>query len=378
MKNVKYSQSDSSSNKILRVALLRVWGYSCYMCGKDLEAWEAQIDHIIPKSLYNGGEKGRAELADIKNLLEGNSFSIVEDGDALENLAPVCPKCNREKGDKVQLCPLLRLKLEKAKKYADEILKSVKNVKLLRKIDEVMAAFGDLDYDDPNVKDNVTFYFSAIKHVMEEAYPNDVELFEEVQNLDMPIYGKVDHCGHFPGKYHLGDRKFGIKNDPTLKNELIIFLHKYGLRINEFSDVLISEIEKKLEDDITEKIFSYIESKAISLMSPEFLTGLGLDFRTSITSFGIESESPKIEGNLIGDGGVHVFIPDYPEDEGKSQVYLRFYFEYDFDVKMKEGSDGERYIPRRIDEDTFEKYAEFPNMDILITLEKFEADYEYS
>jgi hypothetical protein len=73
----------------VRLALLVEWGNRCAWCTRPLAFMDAEVDHIVPRSL------GPAEAATMAQRL---GLGSSPDPDRFENLVPSCGRCNRRKG----------------------------------------------------------------------------------------------------------------------------------------------------------------------------------------------------------------------------------------------------------------------------------------
>ena len=308
------------------MALSKAWGNKCSYCKKGLKGdSETQIDHIIPQSIY----RDEIELAKVRHDFEGGGYLIPDDANSVENLAPIHVGCNREKGDSVPRNVLYGKVLEKAKKLSPEIVKDVETVRSLKKIRDVLIGVDLLDYDNPDVQNDMLYYFSVLEKVIKEKHPDAVDIF--YATLDMGDYVEADNCSMPPVSYALQDRK--LRLDYESCRIFLILLYRYNLSVEEFFDELILSLDRILIDDLDGVITSEIIDREISsspVIHPEFR------FDLSLNSFRIKSGFFEIKGSLSGSGSTMIIVPDYPSDDEEHEKQAEFQFECDFEFRRLE------------------------------------------
>lgn len=342
---VKYDPNNSSRNKILCMALLKAWGNRCYFCERMIASdAEAQIDHIIPQSIYRNGVK----FDEIKEKLEGGDYLIPCDVNSVDNLAPVHASCNIEKGDFVPLSLKYRKVLEKAKNFSSKIVKDVKTVRSLKKIRDVLIGADTLDYDNPTVQEDILYYFSVLEGAIKENHPDAADIFSAT--LDMSIYDDADSCSMPLVPSVLQDRKFQL--DYASCRTFLSLLNYYDLSIGTFIHDLEFSLKEALMDDISGLIISECIEREISssapVIDPEFKFGLLLNSIRSVLGYF------EIEGSLSGSGVTTVIVPDYPSDDDGYERQAEFWFEYNFEFSTPALNDGSfsRKLPSLSDIDS--------------------------
>ncbi|UPW06991.1 hypothetical protein M1C57_24200 (plasmid) [Rhodococcus pyridinivorans] len=136
----------TSKDKILRLALLEAWGYTCYWCDEPLDYNDTEIDHVVPRSLKPD------ELDEmLDDLFRGKPreramFQI----DAPSNLAPICAgsRCNREKGKRMFSSGRFEVKFMKAREKAPAVEKSVRSFRSRTPLSGALVAVLTADLDD--------------------------------------------------------------------------------------------------------------------------------------------------------------------------------------------------------------------------------------
>ncbi len=330
-KDVKYYSHNSSQNRILRMALLKAWENRCSFCGGMIKSFvNAQIDHIIPQSIYKNGIK----LGEIRSQVEWQGYSIPDDVNSVENLAPIHGSCNEVKGDSVSINLKYIEVLEKAKKLSSKIVKDVETARSLSKIRDALIGVDRLDYDNPTIQEDILYCFSILEDAIKEKHPDAVDIFSAT--LDMSIYAESDHCSSFPVSYVLHNRKFQLDYE-SCRNFLNL-LYCYDLSIEMFFNELESSLDRALMADIDTLISSECVEGGISSSEPVIKPRY--DFDLSLSRVRSISGYFEIKGILSGSGSTMIIVPDYPSDDDGYEKQADFWFEYNFEFFPPAIQDG--------------------------------------
>lgn len=330
-KDVKYDLHNSSRNRILCMALLKAWENRCSFCESMIEGIaDAQIDHIIPQSVYRNGIK----LREIKNQVEWEDYSIPGDVNSVENLAPIHASCNKDKSDSVSINLKYISVLKKAKKLSSKIVKDVETARSLSKIRDVLIGVDRLDYDNPTVQEDILYCFSILESAIKEKHPDAVDIFSAT--LDMSIYAESDYCSSAPMSYALHNRKFQIDYE-SCRNFLSL-LYLYNLSIEMFFDELESSLDRALMADIDTLISSECVEGEISSSAP--VIAPRYDFDLSLSRVRSVSGYFEIRGSLSGSGSTMIIVPDYPSDDDGYEKQADFWFEHNFEFSPPTIQDG--------------------------------------
>lgn len=131
-------------NRLLRHFLCTSWGQQCYWCGAIKDYNDLQIDHILPK---DAGELARNRLK--QELKLDHDF----DPHAAYNLAPICGRCNREKGsDDYTNSPRLLSKLRMALRRAPEIARQARAFTKPGKLHAALLHAAEADLNEPTAR----------------------------------------------------------------------------------------------------------------------------------------------------------------------------------------------------------------------------------
>ncbi len=133
-----------------------------------------QIDHLIPQS-YRFSASRLDEV--LRDCLSPKEVEIGFDIDAPHNLAPICPKCNKDKSDDTfEAVPVFTRRLRKARKLESRVEKlfhAFGNRNQLAKALIKVAAVADLD--DPKVKDTLMEFGPLMVNRLRIAAPDVLE-----------------------------------------------------------------------------------------------------------------------------------------------------------------------------------------------------------
>ena len=109
----------------LRNAIWEEYNNKCYYCTHLVALRDMHIDHILPT---NAETVHDAETLEYLSELDKNGF----DYDSIENYAPTCPSCNREKSNRVFNASNLRFYHDRASRHVVAILERIERLKQSR------------------------------------------------------------------------------------------------------------------------------------------------------------------------------------------------------------------------------------------------------
>lgn len=136
----------NGDNSVLLLGLHQSWRGRCYICRRPKDYTDSQIDHIIPRGL--SPEILRKRLAE--HTPAGDE---TYDVDAVENLAPICASCNREKSNHDLLSAAsMTLLLEKARSKAPTVRDFVRSSRSANVVAKAMIAASTADLREPKSK----------------------------------------------------------------------------------------------------------------------------------------------------------------------------------------------------------------------------------
>lgn len=149
-RQIMYRAGDSRSNRILRLALLKVWE-RCHWCSEPRQYSEVEIDHLIPRA---GSPKERDLL--IEELV-GPAYVEGYNLDAPRNLAPICKvRCNREKSNNIYEGTRLLETLRRAAKEVPNVEQFVRRYWAAGKFADALATAVEGDLADDRNLDALT------------------------------------------------------------------------------------------------------------------------------------------------------------------------------------------------------------------------------
>ncbi|MEU6788822.1 hypothetical protein ABZ912_57385 [Nonomuraea angiospora] len=214
--SVRYGGGD---NSVLRLALYKTWGKKCYWCGDPKEFNEIEIDHILPQ------DAGVKKLEWLKT-----TYPLHEDFDihGVENLAPICRRCQRRKGSRRYGATGIVLdSLRSASQHKSTIVKKVQKFGDSGDVADLLLNAIKTDLNDPEARQAFEEYAPAI-----------------VQKLALLDETKADFISsRAVGPPHTPDNplKIGLSLDSQGRTAVAIF-----------EDVCGCSVEEVLEDPITE------------------------------------------------------------------------------------------------------------------------------
>ncbi|MEU8320659.1 hypothetical protein AB0C33_20080 [Nonomuraea sp. NPDC048881] len=148
---VRYGGGD---NSVLRLVLHNTWGKKCYWCGDPKEFNDIEIDHILPQ------DAGVKDLEGLKT-----AYPLDEDFDihGVENLAPICARCQRRKGSRrYGAIGIVLDALRTASRYGSTIVKKVQKFGNSGNVAQLLLGAIKADLNDPDVRHVFEDYAPAL------------------------------------------------------------------------------------------------------------------------------------------------------------------------------------------------------------------------
>jgi len=140
MTNTTVRYLPGGDNRLLRHFLRAEWDSQCYWCGEVKDFVTLEIDHIVPKA--SDGHRRTAYQAAFK--LSGDY-----DVNALENLAPICGRCNKAKSSMdLTGYGLVITALKQARRKARTIERRVRTFRAQSTLGEALLVLIEADLDD--------------------------------------------------------------------------------------------------------------------------------------------------------------------------------------------------------------------------------------
>jgi hypothetical protein len=164
---IKYGKK---CNLLIRFALWDVWENKCWICEELKLFQEIQIDHVIPRTISEDR---------LSTLKAYHSLADEFDVDGLENLAPACVKCNKNKSDESRLDkPVITMTLLKIGDRMRRVENKIRDIQSNRGISKALQYLYEVNLR--NV-DNQKLLTPIIRDITEGLHYRGVEIRPRVR-----------------------------------------------------------------------------------------------------------------------------------------------------------------------------------------------------
>lgn len=133
----RYSDSGPDAT-FLRLALFNAVRFRCWITDLGHEWSELDLDHIIPEDAFRDDEAGTRDRYELDP-----DFDV----HGLENLAPICRRCNRKKSDLTLTVQTIEIELGRARKRRDSVQEKINQYRRAPKAALLVTRFLALEAD---------------------------------------------------------------------------------------------------------------------------------------------------------------------------------------------------------------------------------------
>lgn len=157
-------------NLLIRFALWDVWENKCWICEELKLFQDIQIDHVIPRTISED------RLPELKAY---HSLSDEFDVDGLENLAPACVNCNKNKSNESRLDkPVITMTLLKIGDRMRRVENKIRNIQSNRGISKALQYLYEVNLWNA---DNQKLLTPIIRDITEGLHYRGIEIRPRVR-----------------------------------------------------------------------------------------------------------------------------------------------------------------------------------------------------